>query len=108
MTDKIVVLSTCADQAEAARIAQNLVETRLAACVQILPPMQSVYRWQGKIEEASEVLLLIKTSRQLFHQVREAIAATHSYSEPEILAIPIIDGAPGYLTWMDRELDHSS
>lgn len=108
MTDKIVVLSTCADQAEAARIAQNLVETRLAACVQILPPMQSVYRWQGKIEEASEVLLLIKTSRPLFHQVREAIAATHSYSEPEILAIPIIDGAPGYLTWMDRELDHSS
>jgi len=105
MTDKIVVLSTCSDETEAARIARNLVEARLAACVQVLPPMKSVYRWQGAIEHASEVMLLAKTSRDLFDRVRQAIAASHSYSEPEIIAIPIIDGAPGYLGWMDRELD---
>jgi periplasmic divalent cation tolerance protein len=104
MTDKILVLTTCPSPAEAQTIARRLLEARLAACVQILPPMQSLYHWQGKIEDSSEFLVLVKTSRPLFDRVRHEIAAHHTYSEPEIVALPIIDGAPGYLDWLDREL----
>jgi periplasmic divalent cation tolerance protein len=104
MTDKIVVLATCSSQEEAAKIARHLLDLRLAACVQLLPAIQSLYRWQGAIEESTETLLFIKTSRPLFERLQAEIARHHSYSTPEIVALPIIDGAPGYLAWLDHEL----
>ncbi len=104
MTDKIVVLSTCASAEEARRIAAELIARRLAVCVNILPPMRSIYRWEGKVEESEEVLMLIKSSRALFSELRAEIARLHTYEIAEAIALPIIDGAAPYLAWMDREL----
>jgi len=100
MTDKIVVLSTCASSEEAERIARTLVEKKLAACVNILPAVRSIYRWKGAIEDDQETLLLIKTSRALFGDLRVEIQKLHSYEVPEAIAIPIVDGLERYLTWM--------
>jgi periplasmic divalent cation tolerance protein len=104
MTDKIVVLSTCESPEEAAKVARQLVESRLAACVNIVPSVRSVYRWQGKIEDAAECLLVIKSRRDLFARLREAIAGMHSYEVPEVLALPVVDGSESYLAWLDREV----
>lgn len=105
MTDKIVVLSTCGAEDEAARIARGLVEQGVAACVNIVPNIRSIYRWQGKIEDDSEWLLVVKTSRPKFDAVRNALAGLHSYEVPEVIALPIVDGSEAYLAWLDRELD---
>src|SRR5262249_20944688 len=86
MTDKIVVLSTCASEEEADRLARMLVERRLAACVNVLPNMRSVYRWNGAIESAVECLLVIKSCRAQFDSLRAALEAAHSYELPEALA----------------------
>ncbi len=104
MTDKIVVLSTCASEEEADRIARLLVERRLAACVNVLPNMRSVYRWNGGIESANECLLVIKSARGLFEQLRAALESAHSYELPEALALTVIDGSPAYLKWLDASL----
>ncbi|MGC8759433.1 MAG: divalent-cation tolerance protein CutA [Bryobacteraceae bacterium] len=104
MTDKIIVLATCPSEEEAGRIARLLVEERLAACVQILPPMRSIYRWRGALEESEERLLLIKTRRGLFEDLCRRLRAAHSYEVPELLAVPVVDGAEDYLAWMDAEL----
>lgn len=104
MTDKIVVLSTCASSEEADRIARGLVEGRLAACVQLVEGARSIYHWQGKIEESKETLLLIKTRRDLLPALREAVSRIHSYETPEMVALTIVDGSQAYLDWMDREL----
>ncbi len=104
MTDKIILLSTCGNDGEAERLARHLVETRLAACVNVIPTVSSYYRWEGKVESASESLLVIKTSRGLFDEVRAALEAAHSYELPEVLALPIVTGSPNYLAWLDREL----
>ena len=104
MTDKIVVLSTCASPMEAQRVARALVEKRLAACVNVMPGVQSVYHWKEAVEESEEVLLVIKSSRALFSQLRSEIERLHSYELPEVIAIQIVDGSEGYLTWLDREL----
>jgi periplasmic divalent cation tolerance protein len=104
MTDKIVVLSTCGSPDEAARIARGLVEKRLAACVNVLPGIRSIYRWQGVMEDEAEVLLVIKSSRALFNQLRIELERMHSYEVPEAIAIPVVEGSEPYLTWMDREL----
>ena len=104
MTDKIVVLSTCASGEEAARIARALVEKKLAACVNVLPAVRSFYRWKGAIEDEQESLLVIKSSRPLFDQLRAEIEKLHSYEVPEVVAVPIVDGSEGYLEWLDREL----
>jgi len=106
MTDKIVVLSTCASADEARRIAGELIAQRLAACVNLLPPVRSVYHWKGAIEEGEETLMIIKSARPLFDQLKAAIARLHSYEVPEIIAIPVVDGATSYLAWMDKELSH--
>lgn len=104
MTDKIVVLSTCADEAQAREIARKLVDQRLAACVNILPGTRSVYRWKDKVEDAAECLLVIKSRRDLFESLRDLLMKMHSYEVPEVIALPIIDGSRPYLAWLDREL----
>ena len=100
MTDKVVVLVTCGSGKEAKRIAQALVEGRLAACVNISSPLRSVYRWRGEVRDEPEVLLIIKTVRGLFDAVRRAVEKLHSYQVPEVICLPIIDGAPNYLNWL--------
>jgi periplasmic divalent cation tolerance protein len=100
MTDKIVVLSTCGSEDEAEQLARLLIDRRLAACVNIVPRVRSVYRWNGAVESAEEWLLLIKSSRPLFEQLRAALEGAHSYEVPEVLALSVVDGAAPYLDWL--------
>ena len=104
MTDKVVVFVTCGSASEAGRIARALVEQRLAACVGISSSVRSVYRWGGKLCDDREVLLVIKTSRDLFDRVRRAVEKLHSYQVPEVICLPVIDAAPNYLNWWSGEL----
>jgi periplasmic divalent cation tolerance protein len=104
MTDKIVVLSTCATEEEAEKLARSLLEARLAACVSVVPRIRSFYRWKGAVESADECLLLIKSSRDLFGQLSETLRKMHSYEVPELLALPVVEGAANYLTWMRANL----
>ena len=103
--DPIVVLITAPAAAEAETLAQLLVEENLAACVQILPSMESVYRWKGKVETAAEVLLLVKTLKTHFQQLEERVRAVHSYETPEIVAIPVTAISSPYLQWLAESLD---
>ena len=104
MTDKRIVLTTAGSEEEARKIARHLVETQLAACVQIIPHVESVYRWKGKVEANREWLLLIKTSADRFPAARDAIRAMHSYELPECVAIDITDGSAEYLEWLAESL----
>jgi len=104
MTDKRIVLSTAGSQDEARKIAHHLVEHQLAACVNIVPHMESIYRWREKVETNQEWLLLIKTSAERFPQVRDAIRELHSYELPECIAINIEDGSLEYLQWLGYSL----
>ena len=103
MTYKIVVLCTCGSAEEAERISGFLVEAKLAACANIVPGLTSVYRWKGALERSSEWLLIIKSRRGSFPQLRAEIEKLHSYEVPEIIALEIVDGAEAYLGWIDRE-----
>ncbi len=89
------------------RIARALVEKKLAACVNVMPEIRSVYRWKGAVEDEKESLLVIKSSRALLNQLRVEIEKLHSYELPEIIAMPIVDGSEGYLEWLDHELEKS-
>lgn len=100
MTDKRLVFVTAGSADEARRIAQALVERKLAACVNIVPGVTSIYRWKGKVEGAAEWLLLIKTTEPLFPRVRETIRELHSYELPECISISVEDGLPEYLSWI--------
>lgn len=104
-TDAIVVFMTAANGEEAARLADMLVGAHLAACVQILPEMESVYRWQGKIERAGEILLLAKTTRAKFNELEKEVRALHSYDTPEIIAVPVIASSGPYLKWLLENTD---
>lgn len=104
-SEPIVVLVTAADVAEASKLAEMLVEAKLAACVQVLPPMQSVYRWKGTIERATEILLIAKTERAKFEEVERQVLKIHSYETPEIVALPITAGSAPYLEWLIASLD---
>ena len=105
MTDKIIVLVTCGSMKEAKGLAGALVEARLAACANIFSaPMESVYRWKGRIERAKEFLLLVKSTRKRFPALRREIERLHSYDMPEIIALPIVDGATGYLRWLGESV----
>lgn len=104
MTDFQIVLSTCADREQAERIATRLVEQQLAACVNILPGVQSIYRWQGNVESAGEVLMVIKTSAALTLEVQSTIASLHSYEVPELLVLPVSGGSESYLAWLKGSL----
>jgi periplasmic divalent cation tolerance protein len=99
-TDAIVVFMTASSGEEAARLADMLVGAKLAACVQILPEMESVYRWEGKIERQPEILLLAKTTKAKFDDLEREVRALHSYDTPEIIAVPVLAGSPAYLEWL--------
>lgn len=104
MTDKRIVLTTAASAEEARKIARHLVERHLAACVNIVPQIQSIYRWQGAVEEAREWLLIVKTTAAAFGQVRQAIAEIHSYEVPECICLTVEDGSPAYLEWITESV----
>ena len=101
-TDAIVVFMTAANGEEATRLADMLVAAHLAACVQILPEIESVYRWEGKIERASEILMLVKTTKERFVDLEREVRALHSYDTPEIMAIPVVAGSAPYLEWLTQ------
>jgi periplasmic divalent cation tolerance protein len=97
----VVVLVTCGSRAEAQRIAREVVSQRLAACANLLEtPVQSVYRWKGKVEKAREFLLLIKTSPRRLSALQAEVQRLHSYDVPEFIALPIVAGSPAYLRWL--------
>jgi periplasmic divalent cation tolerance protein len=104
MEDKVVVLCTCETHEQASTIARALVEARLAACVQILSPIESIYWWHGRIESSAEIPLLIKTSRMKFDAVKNRIEELHSYDIPEVIALPIQQGSEKYLAWLGGEI----
>lgn len=100
-----IVLSTAGSQEEAARISRELVERRLAACVNRLPGATSVYRWQGAIEEASEVLLVVKTSAEKLEQLKAVLHELHSYEVPEFLVLEVSSGSQAYLDWLQAAVE---
>jgi len=106
--EPIVVLMTAANREEAGRIAEMLVSTRLAACVQILPEIQSIYRWQGEVSREMESLLLAKTTKDRFDELVSGVTAIHSYETPEIIALPITAAAEPYLKWLLASLPEGS
>lgn len=99
----LIVLTNCPDTEVADRLARTLVEQKLAACVNRLPAVNSVYRWQGAVERAIEVPLLIKSTRERLPEIQEVIRALHPYEVPEIVAIPVVAGLPAYLRWVVDE-----
>lgn len=103
MTEYIMVLITASKEDEAARIARDIVSSRLAACVNIVKGIRSIYRWQGKIEDEGEVLMIVKTRRDLFGELKKRVKELHSYSVPEIIALPIVEGSEEYLKWLQEE-----
>lgn len=100
MTEALVVITTTETRQDAERLAHLLVERELAACVQILPQITSVYRWQGKVEQADEFLLFIKSTREAYPELETAIRENHTYQTPEIIALPVEAGSDGYLNWL--------
>jgi periplasmic divalent cation tolerance protein len=94
----VVMITTPAD--DASRIAHHLVEERLAACVNIVPDIRSVYRWEGNVEDDRECLLLVKTTKLMYEAVSAGVREVHPYSVPEIIALPLVDGYDGYLRWV--------
>ena len=103
MKEILLVLTNVSESMIAMRIARELIELRVAACVNILPGVQSVYRWQGAIEETDEVTMLIKTTLEAYPKLEAALKAIHPYDVPEILALPISAGLPSYLDWVAAE-----
>jgi periplasmic divalent cation tolerance protein len=103
-TEHLQVQTTAGSEEEAERIAAALVERRLAACVQVIGPISSHYRWQGEVEREREWLCLAKTSAAHYSELEAAIQELHSYEEPEIVATPIVTGSAGYLDWLGRSV----
>jgi periplasmic divalent cation tolerance protein len=108
MTDKRLVVTTAPNLSEARALAQALVERKLAACVNLVPKIESIYRWEGKVESAEEYLLLIKTTAAMFENVRGVIQELHSYDVPECIALTIEDGSLAYLKWITDAVQGSS
>ncbi|WP_447970264.1 divalent-cation tolerance protein CutA [Nitrospira sp. M1] len=102
MSGEIVVFVTAGSESEAKAIARRIVQDRLAACVNIVPTIQSVFEWEGKVLEEQESLLIIKTKAEIFDMLESVIKAQHSYSVPEIIALPIQVGAADYLEWLGQ------
>ena len=104
MTGYIQVLTATGGKDDAERIAAILIDERLAACVQVLGPMASTYRWRGEVETSQEWLCVVKSREDLYGEVEKSIRAVHPYEEPEILALPVLAGSASYLGWLDGEL----
>ena len=100
MTEALVVLVTAPDPEKAAEIARTLVEERLAACGSVVPGLRSIYRWEGRVEDDREALLLLKTTRARFEALRARVLALHPYQVPEVLALPVEAGSAPYLAWI--------
>ncbi|MGO8816261.1 MAG: divalent-cation tolerance protein CutA [Terriglobia bacterium] len=104
MTDKIVILVTVPSKEEGHKIARHLVESRLAACVNVTGAIESFYRWKGEITQDQEYQIFIKTTRGMFPEIQAAISRLHSYQTPEIICLPIIDGSREYLQWVNESV----
>jgi periplasmic divalent cation tolerance protein len=105
MSDPIVVLVTCGSEEEALKIANALVEAHLAACVNLVAPIRSIYRWEGKIWDEKEWLLIIKTQKQRLEELEKKVKSLHSYSVPEIISLPIMEGSSAYLNWIKENTE---
>jgi periplasmic divalent cation tolerance protein len=103
MTETLVVLVTTPTAEKAAEIARALVEERLAACGNVVPGLRSIYRWEGKVQDDAEALLVLKTTRARFEALRERVLALHPYEVPEVIALPVEAGSAPYLAWIARE-----
>ena len=105
VTDKIVVLTTCDSEQQAERLARHLVEHRLAACVNIvLGPVQSIYRWKGKVQSAHEVLMVVKTTEKRLADLEKEVVHRHSYDVPELVVLPVTAGSREYLSWLEESV----
>jgi periplasmic divalent cation tolerance protein len=102
MSDPIIVLVTCGSEEEALKIANALVESRLAACVNLVAPIRSIYRWEERIWDEKEWLLIIKTQKDRFEDLEKKVKSLHSYSVPEIVSLPIVEGSSSYLNWISE------
>jgi periplasmic divalent cation tolerance protein len=103
MPECIVVFVTCGSEEEALKIAHSLVEERVAACVNLISPVRSIYRWEGKIWDEKEWILIIKTQKESFEELERKVKSLHSYSVPEIIGLPIVEGSSSYLQWLLEE-----
>ena len=104
----LVVLCTCPERQDAERIAHTVVDRRIAACVNVLPGVSSIYRWQGSVDMAEEVLMVIKTTRAQYASLQEAVVSSHPYEVPEIIALPVTVGLPAYLAWLVENVEVST
>ena len=100
--ESIVVFVTCGSEEEALKIARSLVEDHLAACVNLVSPVRSIYRWEGKIWDEKEWILIIKTQKKWFEELERKVKSLHSYSVPEMISLPIVDGSSSYLNWLEE------
>ena len=105
MSEAIIVLVTCGSEEEALKIANALVESRLAACVNLVAPIRSIYRWQERIWDEKEWLLVIKTQKDRFEDLEKKVKSLHSYSVPEIVSLPIVEGSSSYLNWITENTE---
>ena len=106
-SEPIVVLMTAASGEEATRIAETLVQQKLAACVQVLPEMESIYVWKGELQRGREILVIAKSTRANFEKLERRVREIHSYETPEIIALPIVAGSQSYLSWLSSCLEGS-
>lgn len=102
MSEHIVLFITAPDEEISVKIAKTLVEEKLAGCVNIIKNIRSIYFWQGKVEDEPEVLMIVKTRRELFNKLKNRVKSIHPYTVPEIIAMPIIEGSEDYLKWLDE------
>jgi periplasmic divalent cation tolerance protein len=100
-SESIVVLVTCGSEEEALKISRSLVEDHLAACVNLVSPVRSIYRWEGKIWDEKEWIFIIKSQKKRFEELERKIKSLHSYSVPEIISLPIVEGSASYLKWLE-------
>jgi periplasmic divalent cation tolerance protein len=108
MEDFVIIFVTAGSAVEAEHLARTLVEERLAACVNRIRSVKSIYRWQGKVEESEEELLIIKSRNELFASVEKRVSELHSYAVPEVVAVPIIKGSQAYLQWLGEQLAYGA
>jgi periplasmic divalent cation tolerance protein len=106
--EAIQVQTTVPSAVDAERIGRALVEGRAAACVQVVGPIRSTYRWEGRVEDAEEWLLLVKTTRDRWPDVADGIRRSHPYEEPELIALPVVEGSAGYLGWIAASVEEES